>query len=300
MPSSDDSPDDRDFERLVGKSARKKGANGRAPGSLTPQTRQGPQAGEPGYVSPGSTPNRSVHDKIRLFHERLDPTQVPKEQAVGAVRGRGQGTAGVESKKRSLPPREDFGSAPTLPRQAQELVCQNREELTGVRKRGVRDVKKRSNSADAAESDQTAAAAAEQERSRSPHQRPLGADSMVASPRPPQWMSRVVVTAVEARDVPRLSPETATDCFCRVSLRAPGAVAVSSSTRTLRSSALDGSVKWKERMIFGLQEDLAREATLSIELVGASMATPNDPVTFGSVRLLPVSKLLDQAWMAGW
>ena len=296
-PSSDDSPDDRDFERLVGKSARKKGANGRAPGSLTPQTRQGPQAGEPGYVSPGSTPNRSVHDKIRLFHERLDPTQVPKEQAVGAVRGRGlssQGTAGVESKKK------DSGSAPTLPRPAQELVCQNREELTGVRMRGVRDVKKRSNSADAAQSDQTAAAAAEQERSRCPHQRPLGVDSMVASPRPPQWMSRVVVTAVEARDVPRLSPETATDCFCRVSLRAPGAVAVSSSTRTLRSSALDGSVKWKERMIFGLQEDLAREAILSIELMGASMAAPNDPVTFGSVRLLPVSKLLDQAWMAGW
>ena len=296
-PSSDDSPDDRDFERLVGKSARKKGANGRAPGSLTPQTRQGPQAGEPGYVSPGSTPNRSVHDKIRLFYERLDPAQVPNEQAVGAVRGRGlssQRTAGVESKKK------DSGSAPTLPRQAQELVCQNREELTGVRMRGVRDVKKRSNSADAAQSDQTAAAAAEQERSRCPHQRPLGVDSMVASPAPPQWMSRVVVTAVEARDVPRLPPETATDCFCRVSLRAPGAVAVSSSTRTLRSSALDGSVKWKERMIFGLQEDLAREAILSIELMGASMAAPNDPVTFGSVRLLPVSKLLDQAWMAGW
>jgi hypothetical protein len=53
-------------------------------------------------------------------------------------------------------------------------------------------------------------------------------------------------------------------------------------------------------MIFGLQEDLAREAILSIELMGASMAAPNDPVTFGSVRLLPVSKLLDQAWMAGW
>ena len=331
--SGDESPEDRDYRRLLGKSA-KKGAVGvgGTPLRTTPLSSvkvpldgiiDGEEGGSrsplnippgaPGYIEPGSTPDRSVHDKIRLFHQRSasGPATNHKELFGGGRQETRAPGSGTDERQ----PDDAVGvSKPPMPPPGDSAVRQARSEQGVVRKRGVRDVKSRGRSADGKEgpsrtpeASDSAAGPAILAKSPSVGLTPsaeqhdsIAARLAVASPRPPKWMCRVVVTAVEARDVPRLRGEVMTDCACRVSLNAPGAHPVTSTSRLVRSSGHDKGVKWKERMVFGVQENLAPAASLDIELVGRSVADPSQQVTFGRVRELRVAELLDQAWLAGW
>lgn len=348
----EDSAEDRDYKRLLGKSATKgsarkaasasqqsplpkaksgggaistdKVANGSTPLSSVKaalddlsddeggaRTLTSFQPGAPGYIEPGSTPDKSVHDKIRLFHQRSATGQPHNHKELFGVGGAGkkakEGLAGDWPKRPSDDKQDDGANKPPKPRQVEALVRQSRAEAGIVRKRGVRDVKSRGKSPDVKDpattgSDAPAAkeaSVAETPPPAAPHPSQMehvgpGAERIVASPRPPNWMCRVVVTAVEARDVPRMKGEVMTDCACRITFNAPGALAVSSCTKYVRSSGHDKGVKWKERMVFGLPEELAPSASLHVELVGRSVSNSTKQSTFGHVRELRVSELLNQ------
>jgi hypothetical protein len=335
-------------QRLLGKSARKgtrsslrspapSESNGRTPESSAKAELDNiavgggglADPGAPGYIEPGSTPDKSVHDKIRLFHQRSAQGHPHKELFAGQ-QSNNIGEEVGQKRRSDMSVASAGPRKPPVPRQVEELVRQSRADAAMVRRRGVRQVKSRGSSADAKEassdnsehgasgsaavlSDSASqgknnSAAPERSRSRSPHTKDANGaggnelaagECLVASPRPPKWMCRVVVTAVEVRDVPRIAGEVMTDCGCRVSLRAPGAVPVSSCTRMLRCSGHDKGVKWKERMVFGVQEDLTGSATLVVELVGSGVSNPSKQVTFGAVRELRVADLLNQVQVLG-
>jgi len=276
----DSAEEDRDYQRLLGRSA-SKGRKHRALGSAvegdsggsmtraradvarssTPlssvkaaldsfDTEAGTQSpssippGAPGYIEPGSTPDKSVHDKIRLFAQRSATGQPHNHKELFGSSGQvqsAQAAAGDGWKRRRPADEIDNGpsSRPPKPRQVEQLVRASRAETGVARKRGVRDVK-RGKSADGQNPATSGAELA------TPSGESDGkVERLVASPRPPTWMCRVVVTAVEARDVPRIPGEVMTDCACQVSLNAPGALTVSNSTKLVRSSGNDKSVKWK-------------------------------------------------------
>jgi hypothetical protein len=361
--SGDDSAEDRDYERLLGRSAsrgsRPRGAQGSPLASPAAATAGAGEAaagspkravangstplssvkaslddldteagagspsnippGAPGYIEPGSTPDKSVHDKIRLFAQRSATGQPHNHKELFGGSGRAnsaQDAAGDGSKRRRPDDDSDTGpsSRPPKPRQVEQLVRASRAEQVVPRKRGVRDVKSRGRSADgqsaAAPGGGTAAAAAPATPSGKSDSKAAAGDNsgakaatksaerLVASPRPPTWMCRVVVTAVEVREVPRMPGEVMTDCACQVSLNAPGAATVSNCTKLVRSSGHEKGVKWKERMVFGLQEELAPSASLAVELVGRSVADPSRQKTFGRVREFRIAELLDQVMIS--
>ena len=267
--------------------------------------------GAPGYIEPGSTPDKSVHDKIRLFHQRSATGQPKGNKELFGAGGQVQKAKAGLTKEKQDDGAGASASKPPKPRQVEQLVLQSQAESM-IRKRGVRDLKNRGKFADGMDHDTAGQSGKTAEytgdKTSGPSQEvaderegPVrGAERIVASPRPPTWMCRVVVTAVEARDVPRIQGEAMTDFACRVTLNGPDALPVTSTTKMVRSSGHDRGVKWKERMVFGLQEDLATFASLDVELVGRSVANPSQQVTFGHVRELRVSELLNQAWLAGW
>ena len=200
--------------------------------------------GAPGYIEPGSTPDKSVHDKIRLFAQRSATGQPHNHKELFGSSGQvqsAQAAAGDGWKRRR--PGDELDPRPPKPRQVEQLVRTSRAETGVARKRGVRDVK-RGKSADG-KNPATSGGAGTAELATPSGESDGKVERLVASPRPPTWMCRVVVTAVEARDVPRISGEVMTDCACQVSLNAPGALTVSNSTKLVRSSGNDKSVKWK-------------------------------------------------------
>jgi len=172
------------------------------------------QPGEPGYISPDSTPKRSVLDKIKLFHQKVSDSEETNQP----------------SKKWE--------------------VSKKAENSSGNK---------------ASRSKETSASC------------------------------QVAVTCVEAREVPLLPGDPLPNSCCRVSLIAPGIEPVSSDTKIVRGSV---SPKWKERLIFGIEEDLVKWTCIRIELVGVS--ENGETVNHGKIRLIHVSELQDQAWVAGW
>jgi len=172
--SGDESPEDREYRRFLGKSASKdrkrKGATFTSPpaqkigsnGSSQPALQGTPplsskaandyiddheeglscnvfQPGAPGYIEPGSTPDKSVFDKIRLFAQRSAIAEPHNHKELF-----GQG--GTSSKGRDAQEGRFDDKQPPKSRQVEQLLRQSRAESANVRKRGVRDVKKRGKS----------------------------------------------------------------------------------------------------------------------------------------------------------
>jgi len=171
--SGDESPEDREYRRFLGKSASKdrkrKGATFTSPaqkigsnGSSQPALQGTPplsskaandyiddheeglsrnvfQPGAPGYIEPGSTPDKSVFDKIRLFAQRSAIAEPHNHKELF-------GPGGTSSKARDAQEGRFDDKQPPKSRQVEQLLRQSRAESANVRKRGVRDVKKRGKS----------------------------------------------------------------------------------------------------------------------------------------------------------
>ena len=171
--SGDESPEDREYRRFLGKSASKdrkrKGATFTSPpaqkigsnGSSQPALQGTPplsskaandyiddheeglsrnvfQPGAPGYIEPGSTPDKSVFDKIRLFAQRSAIAEPHNHKELF-------GPGGTSSKGRDAQEGRFDDKQPPKSRQVEQLLRQSRAESANVRKRGVRDVKRGAN-----------------------------------------------------------------------------------------------------------------------------------------------------------
>ena len=94
-----------------------------------------------GYIEPGSTPDKSVHDKIRLFHQRSVTGQPTSNKELfgggGQVKTAKEGFDGGGGPRPASDDKHDASDAkPPKPRQVEKLVRQSRDEAGLVRKRG--------------------------------------------------------------------------------------------------------------------------------------------------------------------
>eukprot|EP00960_Hanusia_phi_P059396 764153-Hanusia_phi.AAC.1 len=125
---------------------------------------------------------------------------------------------------------------------------------------------------------------------------------------------QVAVTCVEAREVPTLQGDPSPNSCCRVSLVAPGIEPISSETKvgqhrlspsilmSLPGCARHGISKVEREIDIrdrrGQVLDLVKWTCVRIELVGLSESGKS--LTHGNIRLIHISELQDQAWIAGW
>ncbi len=181
-----------------------------------------------------------------LFHQRSASGPATNHKALFGGGGQETRAPGSGTDERQTDDALAVSKPPMPPPPGDNAVRQARPEQGVIRKRGVRDVKSRGRSADGKEGTSRTPEASDSALGpaippKSPsvgstpsaeqHDSTAAARLAVASPRPPKWMCRVVVTAVEAREVPRMRGEVMTDCACRVSLNAPGAHPVTSTSR---------------------------------------------------------------------